>query len=176
MTLKKMLVSLVALAVSSVAFAFPAPPDDTDPINPILSQYTSQIEEMNRTFDEKVLPPLKGLLQIAKAFGESTQTELTPEQEQAWNQHQTALSKALTDMVTPIVEQADMRQVNEMFKQIFQATGQPVREITKQEFSDMLAGMMAISALGHFQETHKLTEEEMELAMLLFFPGEEEEE
>ncbi len=68
-----------------------------------------------------------------------------------------------------------MKQVNEMFKQILTAAGQPVREITKQEFTDMLIGMTALSALAHFQEAKKLTEEEMELAMLLFFPQEEQE-
>ncbi len=107
MTLKKWLISMVTVALASAAFAFPAPPDDTDPLAQAMEQYTAQIEQMNKTFDQKVLPPLKGLLKIAEEFGNSTQTELTPEQEQAWNQHQAAITKALTDLVTPVVEQAD---------------------------------------------------------------------
>ena len=175
MKLKKILATAIAILFGSVAFAFPAPPDDTDPMASILEQYSSQLEEMNKNFDEKILPPLKGLLKVAQAFGESNQEELTPEQEKVWNENQTQLTKALTDMVTPVVEQADMKQVNELFKQILTTTGQPVREITKQEFTDMLIGMTALNALAHFQQAKKLTEEELELATLLFFPQEEQE-
>lgn len=172
--MKKMFVAFVALLVSTVSFALPTPPDDTDPMAQALKQYAAQVEELNQKFDQMVLPPLKGMLQIAKEFGNSTQENLTPEQEQVWNRHQAALTQAFTDIVTPMVEQADMQQVNEMLKQMLTASGQPVREITKQEFTDMLIGMTAIGALGHFQEAKKLTEEEVELAMLLFFPSEEE--
>ncbi len=174
MTLKKMLVSLLVLMVTSVGFALPTPPDDNDPMAQALQQYAAQVEEMNQKFDQLVLPPLKGMLQIAKEFGNTTQDDLTPAQEQAWSQYQGALMQALTDIVAPLVEQADMQQVNDMLKQVFTAAGQPVREVTKQEFADMLMGMTALGALGHFQETNKLTEEEFELAMLLFFPAEEE--
>lgn len=174
MTLKKLLVSLLALMVTSVGFALPTPPDDNDPMAEALKQYAAQVDELNQKFDQMVLPPLKGMLQIAKEFGNTTQDELSPEQEQGWNQHQTALMQAFTDIVAPMVEQADMQQVNDMFKQMFSAAGQPVREITKQELTDMLIGMTALGALGHFQEAKKLTEEEVELAKLLFFPSEED--
>ncbi len=160
--MKKMFVAFVALLVSTVAFSLPTPPDDNDPMAEALKQYAAQVDELNQKFDQMVLPPLKGMLQIAKEFGNSTQDELSPEQEQDWNQHQTALMQAFTDIVAPMVEQ------------MFSAAGQPAREITKQELTDMLIGMTALGALGHFQEAKKLTEEEVELAKLLFFPSEED--
>ena len=171
MTFKKLFFSVCLLALTSVAFAFPAP---TDTI-PLLEPYTNQIEQLNKTLDQQVLPPLKGLLTIAKEFGNSTQDDLTPEQEQLWNKHQAQLTTAFMDMVSPVVEQVDMKQVNELFKQIATSTGQPAKEITKQEFTDMLIGMIALTALAHFQETKQLTQEELELATILFFPQHNEE-
>jgi len=176
MTLKKMLLSACAVLVSSTAFAFTLPPDDVDPFARLMEQHAAQEEELYKKFDEKILPPLKELLQIAQEFGNSTQEALTPEQESAWNMYQATLTKALMDMATPIVEQTNIQQMNDMFKQIVAASGQPAHEFTKQEFTDMMAGMIAISALVHFQETKKLTAEEVELAMLLFFPQTEEAE
>ncbi len=176
MMLKKMLVTGCALILSSAAFAFPAPPDDTNPMAPVLEPYTEQLENMKKTFDEQVLPPLKGLLKIANDFGNSTQPDLTPAQEAEWNQYQTKLSQAFLGLVSPVVAQVDMKQVNEEFKKICTTYNLPFQEMTKENFTDVLVGVTAMSALAHFQETNKLSDEELELAMMLFFPQDDPDE
>lgn len=171
--MKKMFVAFVALLVSTVAFSLPTPPDDNDPMAEALKQYAAQVEELNQKFDQMVLPPLKGMLQIAKEFGNSTQENLTPEQEQSLDKSQSQLMEALTSIVTPIVAEVNMDELNAQLKQFSAITGQAAQEISKEDFTNLMLGMTLLQAINHFAQNNLITQEDVEILGALFFSPEE---
>ena len=174
MQLKKWFVSLLAVVVASVSFALPATLEENSPAADAMQQYAAQMEELNRTFDQTVLPPLKGMITVVKEFGESGAEDLTPTQEKQLETYRDQLSAALEVIVNPIVEQVDVNEFNQQMKQMLASLGQPTdQEFTKQDLSDQLMPMMVITSLDHFAQTGKLSQEEVEIALLLFLPEEE---
>ena len=140
-----------------------------------MQQYTAQIKQMEATFDQAVLPPLKGLLKVASDFGNSGQENPSAEQEKDFETYQVKFVNALLDIVNQIVEKTDIDQFNAMLKEYSQMAGQPIpQEFSKEDLTDVMAAMVALTALGHFEQTHALTEEELELAVALIFPQEAE--
>ena len=95
MQLKKLAVTLLAVAVASVSFALPSPQDVNPVADDALQQYAAQMEELNKTFDKTILPPLKGLLGTAKEFAESEAENPTPAQEKQLENYQNQLLDAL---------------------------------------------------------------------------------
>lgn len=172
MNIKKWFVTVVAVLVSTAAFALPTPPDDDDPMAQALAQYTAQIAEMNKTFDRTILPPLKTILNLAQEIGASEQ-DPTPEQEQALAQAQTKLLGALQDFVLPAMAELDMNAVNEQLNQFLAQAGQPAQELSREDFANLMVAMTTLTAINHFVQDKLLTQEEAELAMMLFFPQED---
>lgn len=168
MQLKKWFVSLLAVAVASVSFALPAPIENNDPAANLFEQYMPQIEEMNKMFDSKILPPLKEMLKLAQEVASSDQTELTAQQEKTWNTNQEQVLKALRDFVEPSVQEVDLAQFSKMLKQLG-AMEQSAADLTQEDFVNMMMSMTALSAIMHFEMEGLLTPEEIELANVLFF-------
>ena len=171
MKLKKLLVTLLAVAVVSVSFALPSPQDVNPVADDVMQQYAAQVEELNKTFDETVLPPLKGLLTIAQEVLESGAEDPTPAQENQLNNYQDQLLTALDKITAPILAQIDINEYNQQMKQMLSQMGQTMdQNFTKEDLSNQMAAMVLLSALGHFAETNALTQEELELAAVIFFP------
>lgn len=174
MQLRKWFVSLLTVAVASVSFALPATLEENSPAADVMQQYAAQMEELNRTFDQTVLPPLKGLITVIKEFDESGAEDLTSAQEQQLETYRDQLSAALEVIVNPILEQIDINEFNQEMKQWLASLGQPTgQEFTTQDLSDQLMLMMVITSLDHFAQTGALGEEEIKIALLLFLPEEE---
>lgn len=173
MQLKKLAVTLLAVAVASVSFALPSPQDVNPVADDALQQYAAQMEELNKTFDKTILPPLKGLLGTAKEFAESEAENPTPAQEKQLENYQNQLLDALNQIVDPIIEQIDINEYNQQMKQMLSLMGQTMdQEFTREDLSDQMSLIALLSAINHFAESGALTEEELELAAIIFFPEE----
>ena len=92
------------------------------------------------------------------------------------NQYQTKLAEALQSIVNPMLKDVDMEQVNDSLKQFAQMGEVPFQNLTKEEYKNLLIGATLLQALNHFAQAQKLSKEELELAMLLLFPEEENKE
>ena len=166
MNLKKLLAVLLAVLMNCSAFAYMAVPPDDDPMQQFLQQYEQEMEKLNKQFDQKVLPPLKDILKIAQA----QQNDLTLEQEKALDALANQLEEALTSLVEPAVDQMDIDQLNALVKQ----SNDQLEPITKESLSEMMKAIYLLQALAHFAQTNQISEEELEIASVLFFPQDEE--
>ncbi|MBR2082715.1 MAG: hypothetical protein IJ876_06915 [Elusimicrobiaceae bacterium] len=175
MNIKKLTVSVLSVLLSVCAFAYPAMQDD-DPVSPMLQQYAAQIQELQKGFDKKLLPTFKSLSKLALDAQAAGQTDLTPTQAEQLEQYSNSLDTALSELVAPALQDVDVAQFNEQYKQMAQTYGLPVQEFTLQDISDMIKGMYLISALGYFEQTQKLNADELTVLGEIFFPQEEEEE
>lgn len=176
MHLRKWLISLVALCVSSAAFAYAAP-DDDDPVVPLLEQYREDSIELQKQFDAHLLAPLKGMASILLQMKENRQEEPNAAQEKAWEQYNEQLATAFEQMVSKAMANVDMEQVNAQYQQMMKNMGVENPEpITKEMMADMIAGMYLITALDYFTSTKKLSQKEFDMLTLILFPPEEEEE
>ena len=172
--MKKMFVAFVALLVSTVAFSLPTPPDDNDPMAEALKQYAAQVDELNKKLEQTILPPLKEVLQVAK--DSRSQDFLTPEQEQSLDKSQSQLMEALTSIVTPIVAEVNMDELNAQLKQFSAITGQAAQEISKEDFTNLMLGMTLLQAINHFAQNNLITQEDVEILGALFFSPEEKDQ
>ncbi len=175
MNLKKSLLSVLAVLLSAGAFAYPAP-QEQDPVTPLLQQYAAQVEELQKTFDQKLLPSFKTIASLALQVQAAGQTDLTPDQTALFEKYMLALDKALTDVAAPALKDLDINQFNEQYAQVAKTYGAPAHPFTLQEVTDLFKGMYLVFALGHFEQTQKLTTDELTVLMEIFFPQAEEEE
>ncbi len=173
MNLKKHVTAVLAVFISLGAFAYPAPQDD-DPVTPLLQQYTAQVQELQKAFDKQLLPPLKSIAGVALEVQAANPVVPSFAQTQAIETASNQLSEALTALVNPILKEVDVNAFNEQYKQTAQAYGLPTQEFTLQDITDMFKGMYLISALGYFEQTKKLNEQELTVLAEIFFPQEEE--
>lgn len=173
MNIKKYITTVVAVLISVCAFAYPAPQDE-DPVTPLLQQYTAQIQALQKEFEQKLLPSVKNLATFALQIQTAEQTELSFQQEALLEKHILQLDKALTDMVAPSLKDLDVAAFNEQYKQITQAYGAPTQEFTLQDISELFKGIYLVSALGYFEQTKKLNNDELAVLAEIFFPQEEE--
>lgn len=165
MQLKKMLVSLLAVAVSSVAFAFPTPQAMNQAADenliPLLEQIRRVNEENEAVMESSVLPPLQGLVQIAKDMGNTDQEDLTPQQEQQVTTY--------TDQLTVALNRLAVSSLELVSSQLFAM--EKIPEEAKQEVIDMLMGIHLQLALIHFEEKKLMAQEDIVIAREIFFPG-----
>lgn len=175
MNFKKHITTVLAVLTSVYAFAYPAPQDE-DPMTPLLQQYAAQIQELQKGFDQKLLPAVKPIASLAVQVQASGQTELTPEQNALLEKYSIQLDKALTDLVTPALKDLDVAQFNEQYAQMAKTYGLPAQTFTRQDIAELFKGMYLVSGLGYFEQTQKLTTDELTVLMEIFFPQEEEAE
>ncbi len=173
MNLKKYMFAVLAVLMGVGAFAYPAPQDD-DPVTTLLQQYQAQVQEMQKGFEKQLLSPVKAMAALALEIQNSGQTDLTPEQAALFEKHTTALDKGLNELVAPAMKDFDLAKFNEQYAQMAKTYGLPAQQLTLQEVTDMFKGMYLISALGYFEQAKKLTNDEMEVLVEIFFPQEEE--
>ena len=173
MNTKKIFLSVLAIFTSVCAFAYPALQDD-DPVNPILQQYTAQIEELQKKFDQKLLPTVKSIAGFALEVQKSGQTDLTPAQEAQLEKYGQQLDKNLNELVAPELANFDLAAFNEQYAQMAKTYGLPPRTFTLPEVTDMFKGMCLVAAMNHFEQTKKLTDDELIVLMEIFFSEEEE--
>ena len=173
MNVKKYFLALVATVLSVGVFAYPAVPDE-EPTNQLLQQYAAQMQELQKSLEKEVLPLLKQIAQLGLQVQNSTQTELTPQQEQLFNTYTTQLDATLTQLVAPTLKDLDVAQFNEQYAQMSKTYGLPAHQFTLPEISEMMKGMYLVSALGLFEQTQKLTADELTVLVEIFFPQEEE--
>ena len=173
MNYKKYLTSVLAVCISVCAFAYPAPQED-DPVTPILQQYTAQIQELQKEFDKKLLPSFKSISALALQVQTSGQTEVSPAQEALLEKHMLQLDKGLSELVAPALTNLDLAQFNEQYAQMAKTYGLPAQTFTLQDVADLFKGMYLVAALGYFEQTNKLTPDELTVLMEIFLPAEEE--
>lgn len=174
MNLKKHISSALAVLLLSVgAFAYPVV-EDKDPVAPFLQQYQQQMQELQKGFEQKLLPPFKSIATLALQVQQSAQEELTAEQNAALEKHSAELDKNLTDLLAPALQTIDLAQFNEQYAQNAKTYGLPEHQFTLQEITDMFKGMYLIGALSYFEQTKKLNQEELTVLAEIFFPQEEE--
>ncbi len=173
MKVKKYFLTLMATILSVGAFAYPAVPDE-DPTAQLLQQYTAQMQELQKSLEKEILPPLKQIAQLGMQVQQSAQTELTPQQEQLFNTYITQLDANLTKLVAPALKDLDVGQFNEQYAQMAQTYGLPAHQFTLPEITENMKGMYLVSALGIFEQTQKLTADELTVLVEIFFPQEEE--
>ena len=162
MNLKKLLAVLLATLISCSAFAYMAPMPDDDPTQQFLQQYQQEMDKLTKQFDTKLLPPIQGLVKVVK----TVQTDLTPEQEAQIDQFAGQLDEALNAMVAPTLEQVDLEKLNTLAKQL----DPNAQKIDKEGLSNILKTLYLIQALGHFSQNKKMSEEDVSIAMTIFFP------
>ena len=175
MNLKKYVTATVAVCISVCAFALPAP-QDQDPVTPLLQQYAAQMQELQKSFDQKLFPVLKNLAVFALQVQASGQTDLDPDQTDLLEKHILALDKALTDLVAPTLKDLNIDQFNEQYAQMAKTYGAPAHQFTLQEVTDLFKGMYLVSALGYFEQKQKLNTDELTVLMEIFFAQDEEDE
>lgn len=173
MNVKKYFLALIAAVLSTSVFAYP-PVEEENPSTQLLQQYAAQMQELQQSLEKEVLPPLKQIAQLGLQVQQSTQTELTPQQEQLFNTYATQLDENLTKLVAPALKGIDIDQFNEQYAQMAKTYGMPAHQFTLPEVSEMMKGMYLVSALGLFEQNQKLTADELTVLVELFFPQEEE--
>lgn len=173
MNIKKYVLAITAAALSVSAFAYPAPQDE-DATQQLLQQYTAQMQELQKSFDKNLLPPIKATAQLALEVQDANQEELTAQQEKQLEEYGKQLDTALTKLVAPALKDVDMGQVNEQAKQIAKAYNLPEQEVTLENLTDLMKGMYLMSAISYFEQTKKLTQEEVAVLAEILFPQEEE--
>lgn len=179
MNLKKWVFTLSAAVLLSgtAALAQTAPQTQEPDMTKILQQYQEATAKLNKQFDEKLLPPVKGLTSLLVKIQNSGQTELTPDQELEIEAYSQQIDNNLTALVTPIVKELDIAQLNTQYQQMMKEAGVPnPPTLTKEMATEMFKGMYILGALTHFEEAQKLTQEELEVAVALFFPSNEDEQ
>ena len=169
---KNYLLTAVSILLTTTLFAYPVPPDD-DPTQQLLQQYAAQAEQMQKDFDQYLLPPLKNIATLALSIHNAGQEELTGEQKNQFTQYFAQLDMALTQVLAPILQDFDLAQFNAQYKQMAQLYGLPEQEFTMQTVTDLFKGVMLIGALGYFEQTQKLTNDEIEMLAALLLPQEE---
>ena len=173
MNVKKYILALIATALSTSIFAYPAVQDE-EPATQLLQQYAAQMQELQKSLEKEVLPPLKQIAQLGLQIQQSAQTELTPQQEQLFNQYTNQLDLSLTQLVAPALKDVDIVQFNEQYAQMAKTYNLPAHQFTLPEISEMMKGLYLVSALGLFEQTQKLTADELTVLVEIFFPQEEE--
>ncbi len=172
MNVKKAILSVLAVLLSAGAFAYPAPQDEA-PVTSLLQQYAAQIQELQQGFNQKLLPAIKNIATLALQAQTAGQTDLTPEQSALLEKYTLELDKSLTGLAAPAVKDLDINQFNEQYAQMANTYGLPAQKFTQQEVTDLFKGMYLVSALGYFEQTQKLSTEELTVLMELFFSQEE---
>ena len=157
MNLKKYVTATVAVCISVCAFALPAP-QDQDPVTPLLQQYAAQMQELQKSFDQKLFPVLKNLAVFALQVQAAGQSDLDPDQ---------------TDL---LLKDLNIDQFNEQYAQMAKTYGAPAHQFTLQEVTDLFKGMYLVSALGYFEQKQKLNTDELTVLMEIFFAQDEEDE
>ena len=168
MNLKKYAVSILAVLMSVCAFAYPSPQEE-EPVTSLLQQYATQVQELQKNFDTQLLPTLKSLAGIAL----QVQKQQIPYQEDMVQVLYNQLDSTLNDLMAPALQGLDVNAFNKQYKQMAQEYGMLEQEFTKQDIADMFKGMYLISALGYFEQTQKLSTEELTVLMEIFFSQEE---
>ncbi len=174
MNVKKYVLAFIATVLSTSIFAYPAVQEE-DPAAQLLQQYAAQMQELQKSFEKELLPPLKQIAQLGLQVQQSGQQELTAEQEQLFNTYTTRLDAGLTKLVTPTLKDFNLAQFNEQYAQMAKTHGLPAQQFTLENVTEMMKGMYLVSALGLFEQTQKLTTDELTVLIDLFFPQEEEE-
>ena len=168
MNLHKYILSVVAVSVSVCAFAYPAP-QDQDPVSPLMQQYAAQLQALQQDFDEKLLPIFKSVATIALDTQAAEQEDLTPQQEALLLEYSTQLDTVLTACVAPALEGFDLAQFNEQYAQVAKQNNMPAQEWTLEEVTELFKGVYLMSAFGYFEQTQKLTTDELTVLMEIFF-------
>jgi len=173
MNYKKHFTSVLAVFISVCAFAYPAPSDENH-MNPFLQQYAAQQQELQKEFEQKLLPPIKDILSLASQVQTEGQAELSAEQGSLLEKYALQLDKNLTDIVAPALKDLDLKQFNEKYAQMAKIYGLPEQTFTLQDVEDLLKGMYLVSALSYFEQAQKLNTDELALLTEIFFPQEAE--
>ena len=165
MNFKKLIISVFTVLLATVAFSLPKPQQDNNPaLEQQLQEAMAQLQEMQKGFDEKLLPLFKDL--VATNASDFDKAEALANQ----------INKTLNDMVAPALKDVDMAQVNEQYRQNAQAYGLPQQEFTKESLTELVKALYVEIALGYFAQTQKLSEYELTTLMEIFFPSDEGEE
>ena len=175
MNLKKYVLAVLAAALSMGAFAYPAPQEE-EPVTDLLQRYTAQMQQLQKTFEKELLPPVKATAQLALKVQASNQTELTPEQENLFDQYTKQLDGVLSKLVAHALKEVDMAQLNEQYKQMAKTYNFPFQQLTLQDVANLMKGMYLMSAISYFEQSKKLSQDEVVVLAELFFPQEEEDE
>ena len=172
MNVKKYLLTITAMTLCVGSFAYPAPQEE-DPAAKLLKQYEQQAQELQQSFEKYLLPPLQNTAQLALEMQNAGQAEMSEQQEELLNQYAQALDNALNQLVIPTLKDLDVAQFNQQYKQIAQTYGLPEQEFTLQTITDTLKGMYLMGAMTYFEQTQKLSEDELTILMEIFLQQEE---
>lgn len=182
MNMKKWVVTLCAVLVSTVVFAQTVPQGQGQPLQPnqmdqFLQQYQAEQARLNKQFEEKLLSPIKTLVDAVLVISKSGQEELTQAQEKELEAYSNNLEAALNALVAPVVRDLDIAQLNVQYQDMMRQMGVTnAPDLTRETVTELFKGMYLIGALTYFEQTNKLTAEELEVSMALFMPQPEEEE
>ena len=195
MQLKKYVVSLLAVALSTAAFALPSPlplPDQAD-TNKAVEEYLAQlaqVQEQANAFNQVVLPALKG---IAQEVGNKNLDDLTEAQqekvleyaEQFYNKLDEGLNeelKAKTDFECDLlVKNYYIQQLKQTLeaKQItadeYKAMEADLQKTTfsKEDYKEIQELLLATSLLAGYVATDALSEVELSCVVKVFYPDQE---
>ncbi len=180
MNVKKYLLAFTAIMLSMAAFAQTAPQPSQDQqaqMAQLLEQYQAEQAKLNKQFEEVLLAPVRTLVDSVLIIQQSGQEEITPVQEKELDALSNKLEAALNQLVAPVVKDLDIAQLNTQYQDYMKQMGveNPV-QLTKETVTEMLKGMYLIGALTYFEQTQKLNQQELEVAMALFLPQPEEEQ
>ncbi len=174
MNLKKYLLTFTAVAVSAVSFAYTLHKPD-DPLTQIMQQMTEQQEELNKSFDEYLLDPVKNLADFALKTAGSGQ-ELTEQQETQLNEILAQLDQTLDALAAPALEKVNLDKVNAQYVPMMKwlNEAEEVEPLTEESFKELLKAFYLMMALDHFTQTQQISEEQTEILFTMIFPNEEE--
>lgn len=175
MNVKKHITAVLAIFISICAFAYPAVQED-DQTAQLLQQYTQQAEELQKGFEQKLLPACKGIATLALEVQAAGQSDLTAEQNTLLENYTNTLEKNLTELLAPVLKDFNLAKFNEQYAQIAQASGLPAQELTLQDVTNMFKGMYLLGALGYFEQSQKLSDDEITVLAEIFFSLDEEAE
>ena len=174
MNVKKYLLVVATLVCTVAAFAYPAMQED-DPVNPLVQHYAAQAEELQKTFEKNLLPVLKDTAQLALQIQRENPAELSSQQEAQFTHYGNKIDAVLTQMVAPVVKEINLEQFNQEYEKMSQDYNLPKQHFTEESLTDLFKGAYLISAIAYFEQTQKLSEDELTVLMELLFPQEEEE-
>ena len=196
MQLKKLIVSLLAVTLSTVAFA-QSTPQSENPLEALSQQLSVRTDEMTKAFEQDVLPPMKGLISVVTEYANSGQENLTPQQEEAATAHLNQVVQALDNkIVQPIIAELDdeeLEEVAQMFaftaftlqfarKKIDQTEYQTAilelseQKLTPEDSYNLMIGSSTEIAIAHFVGKRLISAEEDDILEQIFFPKQTEEE
>ena len=192
MMLKKMLISLLAVTVGSVAFALPTMsslPDNDDQVDALMEQINSYAKQL----ETAVLPAIKG---ISKEVGNNTLSNLAQEQQKKVTGYQAQITNTVDSILAKETENLSDADCDQVIKDLFLAqykqafmngdiTSTEYEEVkvlleketfVKADYIELLRQQLIVSALAGFKARKMISEQEIESTVMVLFPEEDLEE